>query len=155
MFRVQLLTKTGSNARLPNLPAQALDRVGLVVASHGRGRGSPWRTVSSANSTRVDLLTNAWDLEGLSLALPDATGAGLCVLAGDVAENRELVNDVGFTFEPGSAADLAEMIRFFIANPVIHEVAGARRRSGFANNIFGPRWLRILRRFILPGGPAS
>jgi len=43
------------------------------------------------------------------------------VLAGDVPENRELVKDVGFTFERGSAAHLAGMIRFLIANPVIRE----------------------------------
>ena len=49
------------------------------------------------------------------------------MLAGDVPENRELVKDVGFTFERGSAAHLAGMIRFLIANPVILE------------HIFGPR----------------
>jgi len=43
------------------------------------------------------------------------------VLAGDVPENRELVKDIGFTFERGSAAHLAGMIRFLIANPVIRE----------------------------------
>jgi glycosyltransferase involved in cell wall biosynthesis len=60
------------------------------------------------------LLVLSSDLEGLSLAQPDM-GAGLCVLAGDVPENRELVKDVGFMFERGSAADLAETIRFLIA----------------------------------------
>jgi hypothetical protein len=66
-----------------------------VVTGHGPGRGSPWLTASSTNSTRLELPTNAMllvlssDLEGLSLALSDAMGAGLCVLAGDVPENRE------------------------------------------------------------------
>src|SRR5260370_39483025 len=51
-----------------------------------------------------ELLTNAMlfvlpsDLEGLSLALLDAMGAGLCVLSSDVAENREAIEDAGFTF---------------------------------------------------------
>jgi glycosyltransferase involved in cell wall biosynthesis len=45
-----------------------------------------------------ELLTNAClfvlpsDLEGLSLALLDAMGAGVCVLASDIPENRELVD---------------------------------------------------------------
>jgi glycosyltransferase involved in cell wall biosynthesis len=45
-----------------------------------------------------ELLTNAMlfvlpsDLEGLSLALLDALGAGVCVLASDIPENRELVD---------------------------------------------------------------
>ena len=83
-----------------------------------------------------ELLTNAMlfvlpsDLEGLSLALLDAMGAGLCVLSSDVAENREAVADTGFTFRRGDAADLANRLRFLIANPAVREAAGqaAKRR---------------------------
>jgi glycosyltransferase involved in cell wall biosynthesis len=83
-----------------------------------------------------ELLTNAMmfvlpsDLEGLSLALLDAMGAGLCVLSSDVAENREAVEDAGFTFRRGDAADLADRLRFLIANPTVREAAGqaAKRR---------------------------
>jgi glycosyltransferase involved in cell wall biosynthesis len=83
-----------------------------------------------------ELLTNAMifvlpsDLEGLSLALLDAMGAGICVLSSDVAENREAVDDTGFTFRRGDASDLAERLRFLIANPAVREAAGqaAKRR---------------------------
>ncbi len=83
-----------------------------------------------------ELLTNAAvfvlpsDLEGLSLALLDAMGAGLCVLASDVPENCEAVEDAGFTFHSGDAGDLAERLRFLLANPAVREAAGraARRR---------------------------
>ncbi|HZW95824.1 MAG TPA: glycosyltransferase family 4 protein [Candidatus Eremiobacteraceae bacterium] len=83
-----------------------------------------------------ELLTNAMifvlpsDLEGLSLALLDAMGAGLCVLGSDVAENREAIDDAGFTFRRGDVADLADRLRFLIANPVVREAAGqaAKRR---------------------------
>jgi len=83
-----------------------------------------------------ELLTNAMvfvlpsDLEGLSLALLDAMGAGLCVLSSDVAENREAVDDAGFTFRRGDALDLADRLRFLIANPAVREAAGqaAKRR---------------------------
>jgi glycosyltransferase involved in cell wall biosynthesis len=89
-----------------------------------------------AGDTLDELLTNAMifvlpsDLEGLSLALLDAMGAGLCVLTSDVPENREVVDGAGFTFQRGSASDLAERLRFLIANPVVREAAGqaARRR---------------------------
>src|SRR5437588_10534822 len=72
-----------------------------------------------------ELLTNAMmfvlpsDLEGLSLALLDAMGAGLCVLSSDVAENREAIEDAGFTFRRGDVADLADRLRFLIANPEV------------------------------------
>jgi glycosyltransferase involved in cell wall biosynthesis len=83
-----------------------------------------------------ELLTNAMlfvlpsDLEGLSLALLDAMGAGLCVLSSDVAENREAVDDSGFTFRRGDVADLTDRLRFLIANPAVREAAGqaAKRR---------------------------
>jgi glycosyltransferase involved in cell wall biosynthesis len=77
-----------------------------------------------------ELLTNAMlfvlpsDLEGLSLALLDAMGAGLCVLTSDVPENREVVDGAGFTFQRGNAEDLADRLRFLIANPAVRESAG-------------------------------
>jgi glycosyltransferase involved in cell wall biosynthesis len=89
-----------------------------------------------SGETLDELLTNAMifvlpsDLEGLSLALLDAMGAGLCVLTSDVPENREVVEGAGFTFQRGNSADLAERLRFLIANPALREAAGrtARRR---------------------------
>jgi len=83
-----------------------------------------------------ELLTNATlfvlpsDLEGLSLALLDAMGAGLCVLTSNVPENREAIEDAGFTFRRGDVSDLEDRLRFLIANPAVREAAGeaAKRR---------------------------
>jgi glycosyltransferase involved in cell wall biosynthesis len=88
-----------------------------------------------SGETLDELLTNAMifvlpsDLEGLSLALLDAMGAGLCVLTSDVPENREVVDGAGFTFERGNATDLAERLRFLIANPAVREAAGKTARK--------------------------
>jgi glycosyltransferase involved in cell wall biosynthesis len=85
-----------------------------------------------------ELLTNAMmfvlpsDLEGLSLALLDAMGAGLCVLTSDVPENREVVDGAGFTFQRGSSADLAERLRFLISNPLVREAAGKAAKKRIA-----------------------
>jgi glycosyltransferase involved in cell wall biosynthesis len=68
-------------------------------------------------------------MEGLSLALLDAMGAGLCVLTSDVPENREVVEGAGFTFARGDAADLAARLRFLIANPSVREAAGRMARK--------------------------
>jgi len=89
-----------------------------------------------SGETLDELVTNAMifvlpsDLEGLSLALLDAMGAGLCVLTSDVPENREVVDEAGFTFRRGNAADLADRLRFLISNPAVREAAGraAKRR---------------------------
>lgn len=88
-----------------------------------------------SGETLDELLTNAMifvlpsDLEGLSLALLDAMGAGLCVLTSDVPENREVLQGTGFTFQRGSAADLAERLRFLIANPAVRAAAGKLARA--------------------------
>jgi glycosyltransferase involved in cell wall biosynthesis len=82
-----------------------------------------------------ELLSNAMifvlpsDMEGLSLALLDAMGAGLCVLASDVPENREAVEGAGFTFGCGDVHDLSDRLRFLIANPAIREAAGKAARK--------------------------
>jgi hypothetical protein len=70
------------------------------------------------------------DLEGLLLALLVAMGAGLCVLTTDVLENREPIEDAGFTFRRGDVADLADRLQFLIANPAVPKAAGeaAKRR---------------------------
>lgn len=89
-----------------------------------------------SGETLDELLTNAMifvlpsDLEGLSLALLDAMGAGLCVLTSNVPENREVVDGAGLTFQRGSVKDLSEQLRFLIENPAVRDAAGkaARRR---------------------------
>ena len=52
------------------------------------------------------------------------------MLTSDVPENREVVDGAGFTFQRGNSADLAERLRFLMANPAVREAAGqaARRR---------------------------
>ncbi len=89
-----------------------------------------------SGETLDELITNAMifvlpsDLEGLSLALLDAMAAGLCVLTSDVPENREVVDGAGYTFRRCDSGDLADRLRFLIANPAVREAAGqaARRR---------------------------
>ena len=88
-----------------------------------------------SGETLDELLTNAMifvlpsDMEGLSLALLDAMGAGLCVLASDVSENREAVDGAGFTFERGNVTDLADRLSFLISNPAVREAAGQMARK--------------------------
>jgi glycosyltransferase involved in cell wall biosynthesis len=90
----------------------------------------------ASGETFDELLTNAAlfvlpsDLEGLSLALLEAMGAGLCVLVSDIPENVELVEGAGFIFRRGDAADLARMLQLLLPAESLREDAGraARRR---------------------------
>ncbi|MBV9572586.1 MAG: glycosyltransferase family 4 protein [Acidobacteriales bacterium] len=82
-----------------------------------------------------DLLTNAMllvlpsDIEGLSLVLLEAMGAGVCVLASDIPENRELVEQVGFVFKHGDVHDLERMLRSLIHDPAARLASSGRGRE--------------------------
>jgi len=101
-----------------------------------------------SGDTLDELLTNAMifvlpsDLEGLSLALLDAMGAGLCVLTSDIPENREVVDGAGFTFQRGSATDLADRLRFLIVNPAARQAAGRTAKKRIEEQY---QWQKIAR----------
>jgi len=92
-----------------------------------------------------ELLTNAAlfvlpsDLEGMSLALLDAMGAGICALASDIPENRELIEDTGFTFRRGDVDDLARMLALLISDNDIRKMAGERARQRIREEFLWPR----------------
>jgi glycosyltransferase involved in cell wall biosynthesis len=98
-----------------------------------------------SGETLDELLTNAMlfvlpsDMEGLSLALLDAMGAGLCVLASDVPENREAVMDAGYTFRRGDTADLADRLSFLITNPAVREAAGRAAKARVREHYLWPK----------------
>jgi glycosyltransferase involved in cell wall biosynthesis len=98
-----------------------------------------------AGEALSELLTNAAlfvlpsDLEGLSLALLDAMGAGTCVLTSDIPENREVVEDVGFTFRAGDVADLARMLDLLLSHKRIRTAAARLARERVQEHYQWPR----------------
>jgi glycosyltransferase involved in cell wall biosynthesis len=91
-----------------------------------------------------ELLTNAMlfvlpsDIEGLSLALLDAMGAGVCVLASDIPENREVVEGAGFTFRRGDKDDLRRMLGLLISSERIRKMAERAARQRIREGYLGP-----------------
>jgi len=91
-----------------------------------------------------ELLTNAMlfvlpsDIEGLSLALLDALGAGVCVLTSDVAENCELVEGAGFTFKRGDVNDLERTLRWLIADSSARLMAAEKAQQRVRENYLWP-----------------
>jgi glycosyltransferase involved in cell wall biosynthesis len=88
-------------------------------------------------------------LEGLSLALLDAMGAGLCVVGSDIAENHEAIGDAGFFFRRGDVADLADRLRFLIANPAVREAAGRAAENRVRENYQWPMIAQEIERVYL------
>jgi glycosyltransferase involved in cell wall biosynthesis len=95
--------------------------------------------------TLDELLTNAAvfvlpsDLEGLSLSLLDAMGAAVCVLTSDIPENREAIQDTGFTFQPGDASDLTRLLRLLLSDPRSRMVAGQNAQARVREHYLWPR----------------
>jgi glycosyltransferase involved in cell wall biosynthesis len=83
----------------------------------------------------AEVLTNAAlfvlpsDMEGLSLALLDAMGAGVCVLASDTPENREVIGDAGFTFRRTDGKHLRQMMTMLIPAADLRSAAGKRAQQ--------------------------
>ncbi len=92
-----------------------------------------------------ELLTNAAlfvlpsDLEGLSLALLDAMGAGICVLASDIAENLEVIEGAGFTFRRGDVHDLEYMLRVLLSDGEGRATAGRAAQQRVRDHYLWPR----------------
>jgi len=105
-----------------------------------RIRFLPW---TSGNDLE-ELLANAAlfvlpsALEGLSLALLDAMAAGVCVLASDIPENREVVDGAGFTFRSGNLADLERMLDILVHNPELRRQASAREHERIRHRYMWP-----------------
>jgi glycosyltransferase involved in cell wall biosynthesis len=69
------------------------------------------------------------EIEGLSLALLDAMAAGVCVLTSDIPENKEVVQDAGFTFRTGDQPDFEHMLDKLIHDPDLRRQAATRERE--------------------------
>jgi glycosyltransferase involved in cell wall biosynthesis len=87
-----------------------------------------------------ELLSNAMlfvlpsDMEGLSLALLDAMGAGVCALTSDIAENRELVDHGGFTFRRNDVNDLERMLRLLLSEDRVRKDAALKGQEYVRQN---------------------
>ncbi|MGA8065706.1 MAG: glycosyltransferase family 4 protein [Terriglobales bacterium] len=119
---------------------------GLLKHASDQIRFLPW----VSGSDLEELLSNAAlfvlpsEIEGLSLALLDAMAAGVCVLTSDIPENKELVDNAGFTFERGDQTDLERMLDLLIRNPEIRRLSAARGRELIQGHYLWPQIARSI-----------
>ena len=104
---------------------------GLRAHQNDKVRILDWIT----GAARDELIANASlfvlpsDLEGLSISLLEAMGAGVCALTSDIPENREVVEGAGFTFKHGDVADLSRMLQLLLQDSQVRIAAGRRGRQ--------------------------
>lgn len=92
---------------------------------------------------RAALMVRPSQTEGQSLAILEAMACGVCVVASDIAANRELIADgtTGALVPVGDDVALAERIDALLANPEHRSELGARGRS----SIEGQDWNQCAR----------
>jgi len=78
------------------------------------------------------------DVEGLSLSLLDAMGAGVCVLASDIGENREALGETGFTFRCGDVRSLEQMLGRLIHDRRARQAAAYRAQQRVSEHYLWP-----------------
>jgi len=61
------------------------------------------------------------------------------VLTSDIPENREVIEDTGFTFQPGDATDLARMLRLLLTDARARTVAGRNAQARVRERYLWPR----------------
>jgi glycosyltransferase involved in cell wall biosynthesis len=125
-----------SDGYIKNLRRRQSDRVLFL----------PWMS----GDDLAQLLSNAAlfvlpsDLEGLSLALLDAMAAGVCVLASDIPENKEVVSGAGYTFRRGDRADLERMLDMLVRNPGLRRQAARRAKQRVQAEYSWPAIARLI-----------
>ena len=116
------------------------------------GKKSPRAQERKACTALQRVLTNAaWfvlpsDLEGLSLALLDAMGDGVCVLASNATENLEALGDTGFTFKPGELEDLGRMLTHLLSDDELCASAEERFKKRMRENFL---WGKVVKELAL------
>lgn len=83
--------------------------------------------------------------EGMSIALLEALSYNQTVLASDIPENMEVIEDLGLTFTNGDAKDLENKLRFMLTHTEIVKQYKQHGR-GFVNQHFN--WDEIVRQTI-------
>jgi glycosyltransferase involved in cell wall biosynthesis len=68
-------------------------------------------------------------MEGLSLSLLEAMSYALCVVTSDIPENREVVQDRGFTFSAGDWGSLSHLLRDLLRSEDTVRQSGLRARA--------------------------
>jgi glycosyltransferase involved in cell wall biosynthesis len=61
------------------------------------------------------------------------------VLTSNIPENREVIEDTGFTFQPGDANDLARMLRLLLADKHARTEAGQKAQTRVRERYLWPR----------------
>jgi len=93
-----------------------------------------------AGNALTEVLTNAAifvmpsDIEGMSLAVLEAMGAGVCVLASDIPENREVIGDAGFVFRRADRLDLQRMLVLLLSDWRLRALSGVRGKQRAREN---------------------
>jgi glycosyltransferase involved in cell wall biosynthesis len=83
----------------------------------------------------AELFSNAYlyvlpsAIEGLSLSLLEAMSYGLCVVASDIPENREVVGGRGFTFNSGDWQSLAGVLEHLLGDESAVTESGLKARA--------------------------
>ena len=78
-----------------------------------------------------------------------AMGAGVCVLTSDIPENRELVEEAGFTFKHGEVNDLERMLRLLLSDPHVRQEAARNAGQRIRAHYLWPQITREIERAYL------
>jgi len=77
----------------------------------------------------VELCSKFAKLQDLPITLLEAMSFAKCVIYSDIPENAEAADGVGIAFRNKDVEDLAEKMRFALANPELCQELGAKAKE--------------------------
>ena len=94
----------------------------------------------------------ATEVGGTHPALVEAMGRGACIVANDVPEHREVLEDAGCYYDRNSSASLAAAIRELVASPDqrtrLGELAAARAQAQYSWDHVTDEYEQLFRRML-------
>lgn len=126
----------GRSKYVDNLKQEA----GANTVFLGSVYGRDFETLRNASQ----ILVHPSTLEGTSISLLGALGAGCCVVSSDLAENIEVAGDAALYFKTGDPEDLKRRLLDLLRNPTLVE---ERRKKAVARALELYDWDKIVQQY--------
>jgi glycosyltransferase involved in cell wall biosynthesis len=105
------------------------------IQNYASGNNNIIFTGFVSGTTLQELFSNAYlfvlpsEVEGLPIVLLEALSYGITPLVSDIPENKEVLNNCGFTFKNKNIESLADYLNYLVKHPGVVKATGKKGRE--------------------------
>ena len=131
------------------------DIAGLGLSDNIQLLGEISRSEKIQYLRKCEIYAQPSHFEGFGLAMAEAMGSGACVITCKVGAVEEVVGEAGIYVQPGSARELADVLRKVLSDGQLRvryqELARERARKMFSQGMKGRFWKEALEALKISG----